>query len=81
MDKVPSLTSDKVTERINAKALDLLLTHPEGMRTTELLRAIEAFDPTLHPKTINGCVWLLVENFPNSVYKPERGLFKHTKYL
>ena len=65
----------------NNIAIELLESHPEGLRTTELNRMIKASDPSLHPKTINGTVWKLVENFPNLVYKPERGLFRLTKYL
>jgi hypothetical protein len=70
----------KVTERINAKAFELLEQHPEGLRWAELLRQIEASDPGLHPKTVNGCVWKLVERFPDKVYKPSKGLFRLVKY-
>ncbi len=37
-------------------------------------------DPTLHPKTVNGRVWKLVENHPDKVYKPSKGLFRLLKY-
>lgn len=69
-----------VTGRINAKALELLDDHPEGLRWSELLSKIEASAPGLHPKTINGCVWKLVEKFPDQVYKPSKGLFRLLKY-
>ncbi len=74
--KSPSKKSDKVTERINATALDLLRKNPEGLRWTELRKKIEASDASFHPKTVNGCVWKLVENFPDRVYKPSKGLFR-----
>lgn len=74
------MQSPKVTERINAKALELLEEHPEGLHTTELRRKVEASDPTLHPKTVNGCVWKLPQKFPDTVYKPSRGLFRLVKY-
>jgi hypothetical protein len=61
-----------ITQRINAKALELLERHPEGVRWSELLSMIQASDPTLHSKTVNGCVWKLVEKFPDRVYKPSR---------
>ncbi len=70
----------KITHRINAKALELLEAHPEGVRWSELLRQIQASDPGLHPKTVNGCVWKLAETFPDKVYKPEKGLFRLVKY-
>jgi hypothetical protein len=74
------MRSGKVTERINAMALELLEEHPEGVRWSELLRQIQAADAGLHPKTVNGCVWRLVEKFPDKVYKPSKGLFRLVKY-
>lgn len=68
------------TGRINAKALDLLAKHPEGMRWVDLAAEIKRSDTSLHPKTINGGVWRLVENFPDTVYKPSKGLFRLLKY-
>lgn len=79
-ESAPSKQSSKVTERINATAFELLEKHPEGLRWTELRRAIEASDRTFHPKTVNGCLWKLVEKFPGRVYKPSKGLFRLLKY-
>ena len=76
----PSLLSSKVTERIDAKALELLEKHPEGLHWSDLLSKIMASNPTFHPKTVNGCVWKLVENYPDRVYKPSKGLFRLLKY-
>ena len=69
-----------ITGSINAKALELLDERPEGLRWAELLRMLEESDPTWHPKTVNGCVWKLVENHPDEVYKPAKGLFRLVKY-
>lgn len=76
----PSMKSSKVTERINATALELLELHPEGLHWSELALKIKESDPTFHPKTINGCIWKLVERFPDRVYKPSKGLFRSLKY-
>lgn len=76
----PYLNPDTITGRINAAALDILAQHPEGVRWTDLLKAIKSVDPTFHPKTVNGCVWMLVEKFPDRVYKPEKGLFRLTTF-
>jgi hypothetical protein len=74
------LEPSTVTGRINATALALLEEHPEGLRWSELNAKIEASDPSFHPKTVNGCVWKLVEKFPDRVYKPSKGLFRLRKY-
>ena len=65
-----------ITGQINQKAIELLEKHPEGIRWSEMLSLIQEAYPDFHPKTINGCVWKLVDNFPDKVYKPEKGLFK-----
>lgn len=69
-----------VTHRINQTALSLLEQHPEGLRWSELLAAIKASDSSLHPKTVNGCVWKLVEKYPDQVHKPAKGVFQLLKY-
>ena len=69
-----------ITGRINAKAFELLEQHPEGLRWSELLSKIKESDHTFHPKTVNGCVWKLVDKFPDKVYKPSKGLFRLVKH-
>ena len=64
-------------ELIEAKAIELLRINPQGMRTSQLINAIREKMPDIHPKTINGTVWLLPERRPKEVYKPSRGLFRH----
>lgn len=69
-----------VTHQINALALELLEQHPDGLRWSELLAKIKQAKPDFHPKTVNGCVWKLVEKYPDTVYKLEKGLFRLRKY-
>ena len=69
-----------ITERIQETAIELLKTTPQGMRTTQLLNAVQVKLPDAHPTTINGTVWLLAEKRPEEVYKPERGLFRHVSF-
>ena len=64
-------------ELIEAKAIELLRSNPQGMRTSQLVNALKEALPDLHPKTINGTVWLLAEKRPEEVYKPGQGLFRH----
>lgn len=76
----PDINSSKVTERINATALELLDQNPEGLRWTDLRTTIEESDPGFHPKTVNGCVWKLVEKYPDRVYRNSEGLFRLLKH-
>ena len=73
---MPDINSPRVTERIEATALKLLKENPEGLRWAELNKRIEESDPAFHPKTVNGCVWKLVERYPDRVHKPSKGLFR-----
>jgi hypothetical protein len=75
-----TLNPATITGRINAQALELLDASPEGIRWTDLSRLIKEHDSAFHPKTVNGCVWKLVENFPDRVFKPEKGLFRSRRY-
>ena len=77
---LPDIHSSKVTERIEATALKLLEEHPEGLQWADLNRKIEESDSSFHPKTVNGCVWRLVERYPDHVHKPSKGLFRLLKY-
>ena len=69
-----------ITGHIYKKIFKLLEKHPNGIRWTDLNAMIEESDPSLHPKTINGCVWKLVERFPDQVYKPSKGVFRLLKH-
>ena len=74
------INSSTITGRINAKILDLLDDQPEGIRWVDLTSMIKQYDPTFHPKTVNGCIWKITEKFSDKVYKPEKGLFRLLKY-
>lgn len=74
------LNPETKTGKIYAIIFELLESHPEGISWTTLNKMIEEKNPTLHPKTINGCVWKLLEKFPEQVYKPKKGLFRLKKY-
>jgi hypothetical protein len=66
-----------ITKLIQETAIEILKTTPEGMRTTQLIKAIKIKLPDAHPKTINGTVWKLPSTRPEDVYKPSKGLFRH----
>lgn len=69
-----------ITGRVYATIFELLEQHPEGIRWVDLNARVGEKDPSFHPKTINGCVWKLVERYPDQVYKPSKGLFRLLKY-
>lgn len=64
-----------VTGKIYEIIFDLLEKNSGGLQWTDLNRKILEREPEFHPKTVNGCVWKLVEKYPDRVYKPEKGLF------
>jgi hypothetical protein len=74
------MNKETITGKIYSKIFELLEDNPEGIRWSELLLKIQEFDSTLHPKTINGYIWKLVDKYPDKVYKPEKGVFKLLKY-
>lgn len=69
-----------ITGRIYAETFKLLEEHSEGLHWSELISKINDSDHGFHPKTVNGCVWKLIEKFPDKVYKPSKGLFRLLKY-
>lgn len=69
-----------ITGRIYKIIFELLEQNPEGLQWVNILSEVKRKDPGLHPKTVNGCVWKLVEKFPDQVHKPSKGLFQLLKY-
>ena len=69
-----------ITHQIYNLVFSLLDQHSKGLHWSELLSTIKKSHPEFHPKTINGCIWKLVEKYPDKVYKPSRGLFQLLKY-
>lgn len=70
----------RITQRIKAKALQVLEQHPEGLRYTELHAAISASDAAFKPNTISGCIWNLDATHPELVYKPAKGRFRLLRF-
>ena len=67
-------------EIITKQALKLLEESPNGIRYMQLVKTIKQALPDIPINTIHGTVWNLDQRFPKLVYKPEKGLFRHTKY-
>lgn len=69
-----------ITGQIRKIALELLADKPEGMRYQELRRAIQTVNSSFNFNTISGAIWDLEQTFPKEVYKPDRGVFRLTKF-
>lgn len=67
-------------DRITAEAEKLLETHPDGLRFSELVKALQGIFPGELYGNFTGSIWNLDARFPDKIYKPARGLFRLTKY-
>jgi len=65
-------------EVIVPKAVEILKGNPSGVRYTALLRKLQEELPDIPRNTIEGTIWNLETRLPGEVYKPARGLFRHT---
>lgn len=66
--------------KVKTKALEILENYPNGIRARDLIQQLYDAFPDISKNTILSCVWDLVKDFPDKVYKPSRGLYKLTKY-
>jgi len=53
---------------------------PEGIRFSELRRDILEQNSSFNSNTINGATWDLDAEYPEHVYKPDRGVFRLLKF-
>jgi len=67
-------------ELIQNAAIALLEGAPEGIRWMALQRGVRAALPESQHNTIKGNLVRLVDDYPDTVYKPARGLFKATAF-
>ena len=67
-------------EKIISKALEILQANPDGIRYSDLERKLQSELPDITLNTIGGTIWNLETRVPNEVYKPARGIFRHTDF-
>lgn len=67
-------------EKIVKKTLEILENRPNGIRYSELFRAIKNQLPEVPENTIHGTIWDL-DKKTSEIGKPERGIFVLKKYL
>jgi hypothetical protein len=67
-----------IGEQIIEKAREIIAAETHGIRYSVLARRIKEALPDANPNTITGHIWNLDARFPQEIYKPSRGLFRHT---
>jgi len=68
-----------IKDRVFEIAQTILDDHPQGLRWSELLRAIKASDPSLKRNTVHGSVYALVTT-SGLIDKPAKGVYRLIKY-
>ncbi len=68
------------TEKVIAKAVELVAAVPEGKRYSQLVREIAFAYPDIPVNTIHGSLHKFRTDLPESVYLPTRGLYRAAKY-
>lgn len=63
-------------EIILKEVIQLLQQHPEGLRYSELVKAISEIQTEIPRNTINGTIWNLDIRLPDQIIKPAKGLFQ-----
>ena len=69
-----------IREQIIERALELLRSHPDGIRYAELVRKVAESNTSFNTNSIRGNVWDLHTHLPDKVYKPAQGLFRLTEF-
>jgi len=67
-------------EQIRTKAIEILKSNPQGVRYSELVRAISQALPDMNINHIHGSIWNLNKIMPREVYKADRGLFRDVSF-
>lgn len=69
-----------IGQRIILAALALLEENPDGVRYSDVVRAVRVVVPSVNPETVRYYVWKLGDEQTDVVYKPSRGLFRLVKF-
>ena len=74
------MTTTTLTAQIRKFAFEILEDRPDGIRYSEMKRAIFEKNSSFKPNTIGGATWDLDVEYPEKVYKPDRGIFRLLKF-
>ena len=69
-----------ITGQIRKLALQILADRPDGIRYSEMRRGILEKNSSFNSNTIGGATWDLDAQYPNEIYKPDRGVFRLLKF-
>lgn len=69
-----------IGDRIRNQAIELIRAHPEGLRYSELHRKIKEATPAFNSSTIKTYIWNIDIVLPDLVWKPSKGLYRHTEF-
>ena len=75
-----SIKAPGIRERIKLQAVELIKAHPPGLRYSDLFRRLRDGPPSFNSGTISSTIWNLDVVLPESVWKPSKGLYRHTSY-
>jgi ABC-type multidrug transport system fused ATPase/permease subunit len=66
-------------EKVTSKAIEILKSEPNGLRSKEIVKKIE--EELQYPHgTVTGTVWRLGTLVPDKIYKPETGRYRHVMF-
>lgn len=80
MGKAGADGRDGIVKSIQNAAIVILAGERDGLRHSELVRALWQSDPGWNRNTVIRCVSILTEKRSDLVYKPARGLLRHTSF-
>jgi hypothetical protein len=67
-------------EQIISIAIEIIESRPDGIRCSELCQKLGKKLPDIKASYLLNIIVKLDQLEPDSIYKPDRGLFRHVKY-
>ena len=75
---MPKSTSIKT--RLSEKSIKILRKYRNGLSVRSLRELLVKEHPEININTIRGIVWDIPERYPRDVYRPKKGIFRHTTF-
>jgi len=74
------MSNTPITKQIQKIALELIAEENNGIKYSQLIKNIIKQNSDFKYNTIQGVLVGLQNNYPNEIYKPDRGIFRSLKY-